>query len=64
MTFSAGTHYGPTTREISDVFARHVEAYGGTILDTFDDGERLFLRATLLLTRQPEFRASRIRALS
>jgi hypothetical protein len=47
MTFSAGTYYGPTTREISDVFARHVEAHGGTILDTFDDGERLFLRATL-----------------
>lgn len=49
MTFSAGTHYGPTTREISDVFASEVAAHGGAVLDEFDDGERLFLRATLPL---------------
>jgi hypothetical protein len=37
----------PETRAIRDAFAGEVAAIGGEVLDEYDDGERLYLRAVL-----------------
>lgn len=39
--------FGLTTRVIGEVFSDEIKAVGGTVSDTFDDGERLFLRSIL-----------------
>jgi hypothetical protein len=36
-----------TTREIGDIFSEEIAAAGGRVSDTFDDGNRLFMRAIL-----------------
>jgi hypothetical protein len=41
-----------TTREIAEIFANEISAAGGKVIDTFDDGERLFLRAVLAGERE------------
>jgi hypothetical protein len=43
-----------TTADIQGVFAEEIRAAGGTILETFDDGRRLFVRS--LLPRLEEVR--------
>jgi len=38
---------GLTTREIEEIFAEEIAAAGGSVSNTFDDGNRLFMRAIL-----------------
>src|SRR6266849_3041875 len=37
----------PTTRQIQDLFGAEITALGGTVSDSYDDGEQLFLRSIL-----------------
>ena len=39
--------FGLTTQAIRDVFSEEINAVGGTVSDTFDDGDRLFTRSIL-----------------
>jgi hypothetical protein len=48
-----------TTAEIKALFAEAITAAGGTIADTFDDGDRLFTRALLPPMREVQ-RADRV----
>jgi hypothetical protein len=41
-----------TTRDIKDIFAEEISAAGGTVSDTFDDGERLFVRSVVPQVRE------------
>jgi hypothetical protein len=41
-----------TTAEIKALFAEEISAAGGSVLDTYDDGARLFTRSTLALVRE------------
>lgn len=40
----------PTTQQVRDCFSHEITEAGGQVLDTYDDGERLFLRSTLAST--------------
>ena len=42
----------PTTQEICSVAGEELSRAGGTILDRYDDGERLFLRSVLPMVRE------------
>lgn len=42
----------PTTREIQEFFTTEINELGGNLLKTFEDGHRLFLRATLPRTAE------------
>ncbi len=37
----------PTARQIHNLFSAEITALGGTVSDSYDDGERLFLRSIL-----------------
>jgi len=41
------TNYLPTTEEIALAFADELSILGGSVSDSYDDGERLFMRAQL-----------------
>jgi hypothetical protein len=45
-----------TTREIGQIFAEEILAVGGSVSDTFDDGNRLFIRAILPAEREVKAR--------
>jgi hypothetical protein len=42
----------PTIAEIKEAFAEEIAGAGGTVADTFDDGDRLFIRSILSLVRE------------
>jgi hypothetical protein len=41
------TNYLPSTEEIAIAFSEEIGALGGTVLDSYDDGRRLYARAVL-----------------
>jgi hypothetical protein len=42
----------PTTQELLDAFSEEVARSGGSVIDTYEDGERLFARAVLPALRE------------
>ena len=47
MTTTYRPEYVPATRDIHDTFLDEITSLGGTVIDAYDDGDRLFARAVL-----------------
>jgi len=46
------TSFFPSTDQVREVFDREVRAAGGTVADVYADGDRLFARAVLTVSRE------------